>query len=65
LKERSEVTVQVYDLLGRVVAMLVNDVQEAGLHSIDWNASGLASGMYIFRMTTPEFTQLRKTVLLK
>jgi hypothetical protein len=48
LAERSAVTLKVYDVLGNEVANLVNTTQEAGKHSINFDASKLASGLYIY-----------------
>jgi hypothetical protein len=55
----------VYDVLGREVAVLVNDLVESGNHSVTWNASGRASGVYFYRVTTGTVTQIRTMVLLK
>ncbi len=55
----------VYDLLGREVATLVNSVQEPGHKSVKWNASGVASGVYFYRLTAGDFVQTRKLMLLR
>ncbi len=65
LGERSNVTLKVYDLLGREVATLVNGSQNAGTHSINFNASNLASGLYIYKIQAGNFTQSHKMMLLK
>ncbi|MDA1028917.1 MAG: T9SS type A sorting domain-containing protein [Bacteroidetes bacterium] len=56
----AQVTLAVYDLLGRRVAMLVNGVLDAGKHTARFDASELPSGGYIYRLTTPngEFTKM-------
>jgi predicted GH43/DUF377 family glycosyl hydrolase len=46
----SQVTLKVYDVLGREVATLVNERKDAGTYSVRWNASGFATGMYLVRM---------------
>lgn len=46
----SQVTLKVYDMLGREVATLVNGVEEPGHRSVQWNAIGLASGVYFYRL---------------
>ena len=61
----SEVTVKVYDILGRAVETLVNGMQDAGSHSITFDGSGLASGVYFYRLQTPDYTQTMKMILLK
>ena len=59
-------TLKVYDVLGREVATLVNEYQTAGLKPpINFNGSNLASGVYIYRLKSGEFTAVKKLVLLK
>ena len=55
----------VYDLLGREVAVLVDEVKEPGSYSVTWNAEGMASGTYVYRLTAGEKTDTRRMVLLK
>lgn len=50
LPVRSHVILTVYDILGRTVATLANEVKEAGGHSAVFNAAGIASGMYLYRI---------------
>lgn len=65
LGERSAVTLKVYDVLGNEVANLVNTTQEAGQHSINFDASSLSSGLYIYTLNTGNFTSSKKMMLLK
>lgn len=65
IAERSNVTIKVYDMLGSEVATIVNQVQEAGSHNVTFNASGLASGMYVYTITAGNFTATKKMMLLK
>jgi len=65
LAERSAVTLKVYDVLGNEVANLVNTNQEAGQHSINFDASSLSSGLYIYTLNTGNFTSSKKMMLLK
>jgi hypothetical protein len=60
-----ETNLVVYDLLGREVAVLVNEKKAPGSYQVTFNASGLASGVYLYRLTAGEFVQIRKLVLLK
>ena len=60
-----KVTLKVYDILGREVAVLVNKNQDAGKYNIQFNAGHLASGVYIYRLTTGEFANAKSMVLLK
>jgi hypothetical protein len=59
------VSLTVYDLLGRQVSVLVNERREAGVHEVKFEGSGLASGMYFYRMQAGSFVQTRKLLLLK
>ncbi|MCZ7603929.1 MAG: T9SS type A sorting domain-containing protein [Melioribacteraceae bacterium] len=70
LPQQSNVTVRVYDMLGREVKTLVNDVKNAGMHEITWNAdnnygSKVASGTYIYVIKAGEFYQAKKMIMLK
>jgi|GEM_PF-2862827 len=56
---------KVYDLTGREVDVLFSGEQTAGNHSIAWNASGLASGVYLLRLETEGMSEARKVVLMK
>ena len=55
----------VYDLLGKEVAVLVDEVISIGRHEVVFDASSLASGTYVYRMTASGFEQTRRLVLLK
>lgn len=55
----------VYDITGKSVATLVNGQLSAGSYSYDFNASGLASGIYFYKVETPEFTAIKKMILVK
>jgi hypothetical protein len=59
------IVLTVYDLLGREVALLVDEEQEAGTHSITWNANGIPSGVYFYRLTAGPTVLTRSMVLLK
>jgi len=61
----SKVTLDVYDLLGRHVQSLLNDYQEQGSHSISFNASGLSSGVYFYRIVAGQYTATRQMVLIR
>lgn len=66
LKATGNVSLKVYDVLGREVATLVNGVQAAGQHSVTFNASNFASGMYFYSLTTPDgLTVTKKMILMK
>lgn len=65
LPQASQVSLKVYNMLGQQVAVLVNNRMGAGSQTIQFDASGLASGMYIYRLQAGDFTQTRKMLLLK
>jgi chitinase len=58
------VRLAVYDLLGREVAVLVNESKPPGNYEVAFNAAGLASGVYFYRLTTGNFVQTRSMVVL-
>lgn len=65
LPRSSPVTLRVFDLIGRNVATMNLGTLTAGTHSIGWDGSAHASGVYLFRLETPHETKTAKAVLLK
>jgi len=61
----ANVTLKVYDILGREVATLVNKEQSPGNYSVRFDASNLTSGLYFYRLTAGKFTSVKKMMLLK
>lgn len=59
------VTLKVYDILGAEVATLVNEEKIAGKYEVNFNASNIASGVYIYRLKVNDFVNVKKMVLLK
>jgi hypothetical protein len=59
------VSLTVYDILGREVATLVNEVLQPGRYSVTFTAAGLASGIYFYRLHAGQYIQQRKMLLLK
>lgn len=59
------VSIEVFDVLGRQVATLVNGVRNAGSHQVQFNAQGLSSGLYLIRMQSGSFVQIQKALLIK
>jgi hypothetical protein len=59
------VSLKVYDVLGREVATLVNEVKPPGTYTVTFDGSALSSGVYLYRLTTPTFTATKKLVLLR
>jgi hypothetical protein len=61
----STVKLVVYDLLGREVSVLVNETLKAGLHTRTFDATGLPSGVYVYRLQTGSFVATKTMTLLK
>jgi hypothetical protein len=59
------VSLRVYDVLGREVATLANTDQSAGRYTATFDASFLTSGVYYYRFTASDFTDVKKLVLVK
>jgi hypothetical protein len=65
LPEAIYVTLSIYNALGQKVTELVNTNLEAGRYSYQWDASNLASGMYIYELRTNKFVSIKKMILIK
>ena len=59
------VTLKVYDILGKEVKTLVNEIKPAGTYSVLFDGSNLASGVYFYRIEAGEFRDIRRMVLIK
>ena len=59
------VSVTIYDILGREVTTLVNQELSAGTHTFSWDASRYSSGIYIYRLVTPNAVISNKMTLIK
>jgi len=60
-----DVRLKIYDILGREVAVLINQEMRPGSYLIEWNAANFASGVYFYRLETDNFVETRKMVLIK
>jgi len=65
LPAESRVSIKVYDLIGKEVSELVNNVEAAGVHEVNFNASNLPSGIYFYSLNAGNFSQTKKMMLLK
>jgi len=61
----SQVILKVYDVLGNEVATLVNEEQPSGSYEVEFDASGFASGMYLYRLQSGSFIGTKKMILMK
>jgi TctA family transporter len=65
LPQSGQVKLIVYDVLGRQVATLIDEKQNAGVFAITFNAARLTSGVYFYRLNIGTFTQTKKMLMLK
>ena len=70
LPEHAQVTLNIYDILGKQIKTLVNQSQDAGNKIAVWNGTDnldrpVSAGVYLYRIQAGEFTQARKMLLLK
>ena len=65
LPQQTGVRLAVYDVLGREVAVLVDTTMPAGQHTVRFDAVGLPSGLYLYRLVAGNFVETRTMVLLR
>lgn len=65
LPENGLVNIRLYDMLGREVAVLVNEVRNAGYHTVQFDASKLSSGIYFYKMSAGKFNGIKKMAVIK
>ncbi|MFZ1321037.1 MAG: YCF48-related protein [Ignavibacteria bacterium] len=65
LRVTSNAKLRVFDVLGNEVAELVNEKQNAGSYSVEFDGSGFASGIYFYKLTAGEFSETKRMILLK
>ena len=61
----NHVNLSIYNSLGQWVVSLVNMEQRAGIHQVEWDASGYASGVYYYKIQSGEFQDVKKMILLR
>lgn len=59
------VTINLFDVLGRQVKLLINEIKEAGYYEINFNAANLPSGTYLYKIKAGNFIETKKMILLK
>ena len=65
LPGRGNIKLSIYNLMGEIVAILIDDMQAEGSHKVEWNAVNYSSGIYFYRLQSGDFVLTRKMVLLK
>jgi hypothetical protein len=65
IKEKQNVKIMVFSIDGRKLLTLVDRVHEVGLHSIEWNARGFATGTYLIQLVAKDVNLIRKTILVR
>jgi len=65
IPKSSFVTLKVYDMMGKEITELINENLNAGIYSFDFNAGDLASGVYFYKLTAGDYTDIKKMTLLK
>ena len=65
VQTRHAVSLQIYDITGKLVGTLMDEELRPGHHTIQWNASGLSSGIYFVRLQSGDFSKSQKLILLK
>ena len=65
LPESAEVEISVYDLSGQRIRTLVREFVTRGKHTVRWDASGLATGVYLYRIRSGNFEDVKRATLIK
>jgi hypothetical protein len=65
LPRQTHAVIEVFNILGQRVALLVSEVRAAGYHQVPFDAGGLSSGMYVYRISAGDFVQTKKLLLLQ
>lgn len=65
IPNKSFVVIKIFDILGREIAVLVNDYKEAGYYEVSWDATNVPSGIYFYKMQAGSFTSVKKMVVMR
>jgi hypothetical protein len=65
LTQKQQVKLSVFDILGKEIEVLLKGEKEAGIHEVNFDAMNLSSGLYFYRIETPNFNETKKLILLK
>jgi hypothetical protein len=58
-------TLKVYDVLGNEIAILVDEYKPSGTYEVEFDAAGLSSGVYFYKLQAGEFSEIKKLIFLK
>jgi hypothetical protein len=65
IAEKQLVTLMIYDVIGNEIAVLINEVKDAGTYNVEFNADRFSSGVYYYTLKAGSFTSTKKMILLK
>jgi len=65
LSVSSDVKLSIFDVLGKEVATLINEKKPAGIYTVQWNAGGMPSGIYFYKLDVGKYVETKKLVLIK
>ena len=65
LSVESDVTIEIYDILGQKVKSFTSENRQPGQHSVTWNADNVASGIYFYKITASGYNETKRMTLLK
>ncbi|MCX6163931.1 MAG: T9SS type A sorting domain-containing protein [Ignavibacteriae bacterium] len=65
IPKKEFVTLKIYDILGREISTLVNEIKSPGNFTIDFNGENLSSGVYFYKLTTGDFSDVKRMILIK
>ncbi len=65
IPKESQVSIKIFDVLGREVALLINDDQKAGNYEVEWNGKNSASGIYFYQLKAADYFSTKKMILAK
>jgi len=65
LPEQNQVEIIIYDMLGRKVSTILNEIKHAGVHEISFDAAALTSGVYLYQIKSGIYNESKKFILLK
>ncbi len=65
IKEGGTVQLKIYDILGKEIKTLINEIQNPGVYKIRFNADQLSSGIYFYRFSANSFSESKKMIILK